>query len=410
MQEEIYPIRKPGWTHGREIAAFMAVLLMVCAMGAIFLSCCMHRRLLPPVKRPAWNKGPLISVRLRQGISSSTVTTGSPSVVTTYGGDLELPESGAGEYEIRSLVGRLWVNGRELSSRRFLLKPPGGVFTLEGKRYRGDLRVELADGGDLILTERVNLEDYLRGVVPREMSDRWPMAALEAQAVAARTFAIHHVQSSTHRTWLSATDMAYGGMSAETERTDEAVRNTSSIVLKYENEVLPAYFHSTCGGHTAPADRVFSHAPVRPLGGVRCRWCEDSPQFNWHAEIDRADLADALKQWGIKEVQSLAPLEQGPGGRVYSLLVNGRQKVDAAAFRLAAGPARLKSTMFHIVPSGDSILFVGHGWGHGVGLCQWGAHGMAREGYSCQEILNYYYPGAELAPIRPDRSPVVAER
>jgi stage II sporulation protein D len=277
------------------------------------------------------------------------------------------------------------------------------LFTLGRRTYRGTLRVGAREQGNLEVRNRVRAHDYLCSVVGREVYPEWDEHALMAQAVAARTYMIYALGS---RHYLSGADMAYRGVESEHPSTTRAVERTRGIVLTYGGRILPAYFHSTCGGHTMAVERFADTVePCDPLAGRPCAWCSRSPSFRWGARIKAEQIAVSLSQSGLARVQavhSLTPLDKEPDGYARRMLVNGSADVNAYAFRLAVGASRLKSTNFDVAARGDCFDFTGRGHGHGVGLCQWGAQGLAAEArLNWQEILEFYYPGAALRRAAP---------
>jgi len=176
-------------------------------------------------------------------------------------------------------------------------------------------------------------------------------------------------------------------------------------VLFYGGAPLAAYFHSTCGGHTSSVGAVFGEKEVPPLCGVGCDWCRDSPYYRWKVQIQRSELVRKLAPWGLVYLDSIRPLDVDEGGRPRVLLLNGTKQVKASEFRRAVGPERIRSMAFTAARRGRAFEFAGRGWGHGVGLCQWGARGMALAGKSWREILAHYYPGAEPLPAASKSSP-----
>jgi stage II sporulation protein D len=291
------------------------------------------------------------------------------------------------------------IDGQSVPPRTVVARMPQALFELNERLYRGALILSMGADGDLIATEELPVEDYVRGVVPSEVPALWPRQAVMAQAVAARTFALHRALSTTGRSWISRLDLAYRGVDGESWRSDRAVRDTLGTVLEWNGRPLPAFFHSTCGGHTTSAQNVFGGLDIPPLAGVPCRWDEDSPHYAWKTSILLSDLAERLKARGVSTIQSIREGERDPSGRLKHVVVNGQKRIPAAYFRMEVDARTIKSTDFSITRNGDTVEFSGHGWGHGVGLCQWGAHGMAEAGHSWREILSHYYPGANLRQV-----------
>jgi stage II sporulation protein D len=246
----------------------------------------------------------------------------------------------------------------------------------------------------------VSLEDYLRSVVPSEMPASWPLDALMAQAVAARTYALYRLGAKGYaKPWLTSADMAYKGAMAESPLTDRAVALTRDMVLTYRADIFPAFFHSSCGGATSSAASVFGDSAC-PVRGVKCGWCSDSPYSHWVAYMSLSELAAKLSPWCSGRLETPVPVGRDEAGRVQSMLINRTERVRAADFRWAVGPNVLRSTAFTIEKRDGGLEFIGRGWGHGVGLCQWGARGMARAGRDWRRILSYDYRGTRLARVR----------
>jgi stage II sporulation protein D len=283
----------------------------------------------------------------------------------------------------------------------------GASFRIGSRRYPGTLEVA-REGEGLRVVDETGLETYLEGVVGFEMPASWEAEALKAQAVAARTYAA--ARRSDARAAGAAFDLrddtrsqVYGGRpeGAWAPRVREAVAATAGTVLAARGKPFTAYFHSTCGGHTESAERVFAtDRGVGPLAGSPCGFCEGSPAYRWEARLAKADVEAALDVEGIESVQAEDP---GPSGRCSEVRVEtagGPRLFPAMEFRKKIGYAVLKSTAFGAEVEGEEIRFRGTGFGHGVGMCQWGARGMARAGRTYREILLHYYPGADLVQAR----------
>jgi len=276
---------------------------------------------------------------------------------------------------------------------------------LNGRRLRGTLEILAQPDQTLLVINHVGLEEYLQGVLSKEAPFHWPIEALKALAIAARTYTVFQQLSKTSLAYDVSADVlsqVYGGRSAERGRSTRAVGITRGLVLTFEGKVFPAFYHSTCGGLTEEASVMgpFDLAPLK--GGVACSFCVESPFYRWQRRLSGADVAWAVKQagrgsvWPMQEVEILA---YSPTGRVGQVRIRGGGRVvDVAGyeFRKWFGFDRVRSTGFAILREPEGFILQGRGWGHGVGLCQWGAAALARRGLSAKEILAYYYPEAEL--------------
>ncbi len=275
-------------------------------------------------------------------------------------------------------------------------------------RFRGKIDIRRDAAGTLYAINTLGMEGYLYGVLHHEVSAWWPAEALKAQAVAARTYALY--QASVSRTQeydlkSSTSSQVYGGSTTERGRTTRAVDQTAGQILKYEGKVFPAYFHATCAGTTAAAKELWN-IDVPPLaGGVTCGYCKISPHFFWKTRVPLSEIEEYLIKVGrpLGRILEIRQVTQTPSGRVGSLRITGtagESVIAAKDFRVWVGGNRMKSTYFKIHLKDDSAYFHGQGWGHGVGLCQWGVLGQALLGKKYQEMLAFYYPGGSIADYR----------
>ncbi len=311
------------------------------------------------------------------------------------------------------------------SDEPFTLVPDsGGLAWWEGKRYRGELRFLAVDTAVLV-ANILRIEDYLRGVVPLEIGPRRPeeVAAIEAQAIAARSYAVVRALEGTTRPWdLTArpNDQAYGGVDAETALSDAAVRATSGLVLTWQGRVVRAPYHSTCGGHTAEPGEVFRGAVDTWVSGVpdlvpgtNRAWCEISPRFSWERRWSRAELTRLVqRQAGASAPGEVSRVESSGttrSGRVRGLTFSSARGTvtvtgnDLRFLLTTIGAGILPSTYFSATWSPTTGLVLrGRGNGHGVGMCQWGAIARARSGVHAAEILRAYYPGTSVARLKQD--------
>jgi stage II sporulation protein D len=258
------------------------------------------------------------------------------------------------------------------------------------------------------------------------MPDYWEMTALKAQAIAARTYCLYIKKSfGDKRNWdlmKTQANQLYLGVSAESARVWNAVNQTQGQVLvcKQDNDVetiFPAYYSSTCGGHTENSKNVFGDS-FEPLGGVPCPYCISVAKphfFLWsNVQFDKAAVFNNLLQKypqikDLKEITNIIAAKQSNYGSLSRLtlvkLLGSTGKsffLRAEDFRLSIDPTgrKLKSTIFRVEEEGEKWVFVsGRGWGHGVGMCQCGAQGLARKGATAGWILSYYYPGSRIVSV-----------
>ena len=256
----------------------------------------------------------------------------------------------------------------------------------------------------LYAINRLNIEDYLYGVVHHEVAPWWPMEALKAQAIAARTYALYQMEVSKPIEFdlkSSTSSQVYGGSTTEKFRTKRAVDLTAGEVLVYQGKIFPAYFHATCAGVTAGAQELWK-IDLPPLtGGAHCKFCRLSPHFYWQARVPVSEIEEKMAKYGhpVGRILKIEEISKTPSGRVGSIRITGTAGdfvMAAKDFRIWIGGDKIRSTLFTISIKDDVAGFDGRGWGHGVGMCQWGALGQAILGHDHESILKFYYPGAEI--------------
>lgn len=276
--------------------------------------------------------------------------------------------------------------------------------TVNGRKFSGNILFTQKSNSTFAGINYIHLEDYVKGVLYHEVSHYWPLEVLKAQAVVCRSFALYQMQANKNREFDVTNDIysqVYGGRTSERYRTSLAVDRTKGIVLTYNGKILPAYFHSTCGGRTEDASVLWNTA-IGPLKGVECGFCKESPHFKWVKILSPEELSAALKKGNRLVPETISVFEVNgydESGRVKKIRIAGGGKtleLSANTFRNLIGPNNIRSTNFKVVVINKDIVFSGIGWGHGVGMCQWGAYFMSKEGYSFEQILKYYYPGVEI--------------
>jgi len=297
------------------------------------------------------------------------------------------------------------LGGQYLSDSNIFIKSgkSGCSIELNGRRFKGGVQVIKRDNGLLSVINYLDLEDYVKGISVRETSHYWPMEALKAETVAFRTFARYRMEQFKNKEWDVTDDVysqVYGGQEAERYRITEAVDKTKGEVLFFAGKILPAFYHSTCAGSTEDASILWD-IDLAPLKGVVCGFCSDSPHFSWKSTVSKEKIKQLLEKQGrkIKKLEEIVVTGREKSGRVSNLNIVTEEKdieITAKDFRSLIGSDIIKSTNFRISSNNGDLVFDGLGWGHGAGLCQWGAYFMAKAGFGYLKILNYYYPGSTL--------------
>ena len=301
-------------------------------------------------------------------------------------------------YVIRTRDG-LSVNGKAV--RRLTASAPV-VILVNGKKYHGSVEISPSDKGMLVVNE-LPLEDYLVGLINCEISSQWPMEAVKAQAVVARSYAVYQKtirKNAVYHLESTVIDQVYDGCEIEDSRADRGVKETTGEVLTYNNNVIQAFYHSNCGGHTEAAENVWGY-DLPYLRGVDCSYCLSTPAAKWEQTISINKMETLLRNNGypVAGLRDIRIGNKNRSGRVTDLALitaKGRMTISAINLRKAIGYTVVKSTNFDVRIAGDNVIFTGIGYGHGVGLCQWGAKQRAAEGFDYREILSYYYPGTKL--------------
>ena len=310
------------------------------------------------------------------------------------------------ETTVRPVAAGLTIGSRTFPQSALLIgSDSDGALSVNGARYRGQILIRRLAPDQVSVLNLIPVEPYLYSVVGSESFESWPDAALEAQTIIARSYALWRIATRRDEPYdLVATvmDQNYGGVAKEKARFRTIVDRTEGLALLYQLKLYRCYYHSTCGGHTDAVENLFPDPPLAPLSGVACAYCTASPHYRWQCEMKKDDLAEALRKTGtpLNRLARLEAVSRTPAGRVLDLAIESdtgiRATLRASDFRMRIGPRKLPSTWFDIRDRGAAYEFRGRGMGHGVGLCQWGSKGMADMGHSAQAILGRYYPGATL--------------
>lgn len=429
-------MRRIGVRRSRAIVISVAVVLAAaCARRIVTASGGSIDRPVPRSSRNASDR------TVRVGL----VTSGTPTLAAS--GDWQVYAADAERLVARVPAGETWRIERNGSRLRGV--GPDGIasawqggslvarasgstlLAVNGKHYRGELLFVQGDSG-ITIVNRVRMDDYLRGVVPLEIGtkDDRDMEAVKAQAVTARSYAYVHVGSTVRPYDVSASvsDQLYGGADAETTVANAAVSATRGLVLQYDGRVVNAPYHSACGGSTAGAEEIWrtnGEPYLQPVSdripGTDRFYCDIAPRFQWTRTLDGETLRAAM----VRYLASYTATPGGypgtprdvqvdtrtPSGRVGTLKIatdRGNYVLRGNDIRYvlrAPGGEILNSTSFNVEATTGRdgaitrLVLRGTGYGHGVGMCQWGAIGRARAGQDFRTILRTYYPGTSVGAI-----------
>ena len=275
-----------------------------------------------------------------------------------------------------------------------------------GREYTPPIDV-VRIGEGLVVVNELPLEEYLVGVLRAEASEKWPLETLRAQAIVARTYAAYHrtlAGNRPHHILASTAHQQYFGRVPMTSPIWGAVRETAGQVLLWEGELFPAFYHTESGGYTEDPRTVFAARNMPALKPVRCEFSAGSPHYYWSLDVRLADLSETLRRYevGVGNVVSIEISERTPSLRAAVVTVHGTRssvRLRGNDFRRMIGYDTFKSTLFAVAVDAQVARFSGRGYGHGVGMCQWGAKGMAEQGHTARQILEYFYPGTVLGSL-----------
>jgi stage II sporulation protein D len=338
-----------------------------------------------------------LRVAVEEGERQITVGTSNTGALKDLNGQ-SLGTTAAGQsLVVEAQGGRVKAGDR--SSSAFWVEPSSGGYVFIGDRwYRGRVLV-IPGGNGLTAINYVDLEHYLYSVVGSEMPTSWPIEALKAQSVAARSYVLYHRQRSRNPNFDVGSTTAwqvYGGLEQEAASTQTAVEGTRGQVLTYNGQVIEAVFHSASGGHTENVEDIWSQ-PIPYLRAVQ-DFDAGSPVYQWGVNFSLREFGQRIP--GIGNLVAAVPVRTTPRGRIVEMRLEG----DAGSRVVSGNDLRralnLRSTLFSVAIAGTQVQISGRGFGHGVGLSQWGAHNLAQQGYTYQQILGHYYQGVQLSQIQ----------
>jgi stage II sporulation protein D (peptidoglycan lytic transglycosylase) len=275
-----------------------------------------------------------------------------------------------------------------------------GSVSIDGAYFRGNFKVIKKDGG-LWVVNYVNIDDYLKTVVPSEVSPLSDIDSLKAQAIVSRSYAIFTaIRNPEADYYMTGKSQAYyRGIEAEDKRSTKAVESTKGKVIYFKKKLLQAFCHASCGGYTENPNNVWPSKYEFPAP-VRCKYCKDSKYGSWINKVSFSDIQKRLGPLGIKTLYAIKPYRMSRyGGRVTEMKINhpgGSKTVRFNKFRQLIGYEVIRSGFFKMEKSNGGIIFSGKGWGHGAGLCQEGARKLAEKGKSYKSIIKFYFPKTRI--------------
>jgi stage II sporulation protein D len=313
----------------------------------------------------------------------------------------------------------LKIGKKEIAATRVEIVPTRSpAVWIDGHQYRGRMRLIRQGDGKILAINVLPLDDYLASVVDSEMPAAFPEEARKAQAIVARTYALYQMAqagpAASLDLYASTRSQKYLGfkyrtsdgklLAGESAASRKIVEATKDRVCTYGGKLFCTYYCAVCGGGTVLGTEFFADA-APPLRSVPCDWCKEARLYRWTADVSKRDLQTDLKPLLKQEgrdagnLRSVSLVRTKSAGVLPEFDLRGERqtvRVNGADLRQALGNRGLYSPRFTIEDRGKSYWISGRGHGHGVGLCQWGARGMALAGKTCDEIVQHYYVGAKV--------------
>jgi stage II sporulation protein D len=344
---------------------------------------------------------PIIKIGIITNVRSFSAYSNEGFILTTaQGTSYKFPRNSSVSF---SHSGSAIINGK-LSFPLPVKIESGGHISINGKYYRGHFLINRARTGVNIVNV-LDIDDYVKAVVPKEADASWNIEALKTQSIISRTYALATAGKHAHEGFDLCDKthcQVYGGLSAEADSANEAVIKTKGEVLTFNGELAQTVFHSNSGGHTENPKYVWSWKETPPyLKGVRDPYSKDMPNFTWENVLSESFIRNKLKIGKISSIRTSGKTAAGSAIDIIIRHSKGTLKMNAAKFRLEIDPNKIKSVSnLKITKAGSDFVFKGNGWGHRVGLSQWGAKAMADKGISYGKILSFYYPGAKIKKVK----------
>lgn len=336
---------------------------------------------------------------------------GTPSTVLLLGDSMRvwnaagsLIATGSGTVRLSASGDRIVWGAEKVFDSPVDVLAPGGLM-LEGRRFPGRVRFSSRNGGIRIVAV-VPLEEYVAAVLSREASPGFSLPALSALAVAVRTYTLSTMATPRDPDYdivAGVQDQVFEGVEDIGEAYRAAGEATRGEILHFRGGLARTVYHSTCGGMTENARDAWG-TDVPYLRSVRCEDCRDSPVWRWEYRMGLAEARRIALSLGVRSGDDLRIEIAGRthAGRARHIRLSSggvTRETKADLFRRAAGYARMRSLWTEIAPVAGGFRFTGNGYGHGVGLCQWGAGGMGKRGADYREILARYYPMTQLVSL-----------
>ncbi len=316
----------------------------------------------------------------------------------------------------KTLPAELGIKERDLNSNSNSSSRKQAIFTIDEEnpivykkvKYSGKIIIEKNKEKFFVINE-IELEKYIAGVLRKEISYSWPKNAIKAQALAARSYAYNFIEKNNNKAYHVGVDTSYqvfGGIHGVHSNITENVEKTRDLIMVYRNNPIQTFFHASCGGITEKAEDVWqSDKKLRYFKNIRCPYCKTHPLYTWERSFKKELLESKIAAHiSAKKIKKITILKMSYSKRIKLLALkpaSGKSVLMTGnEFRRVLGAKSFPSTKFTLSKNKNDYVFKGKGFGHGVGLCQWGAKTLAERRNSYTSILNFYYKSCRITSIK----------
>lgn len=338
-----------------------------------------------------------LRVAIKKNTNNLQIGSSTPAVIKDASGRVLGEIAGMGSFSAKTNGGGVAINNWR-SGQLWLEATGDGYVWIGDQWYRGRVRL-VRQGNGLTAINYVDMEDYLYSVVGAEAIPSWPQEALKAQAVAARSYALYKRNTSQNTLYdldTTTKTQVYKGLKSEYTTTHQAVNQTAGQVMTYNGKIILAVFHSSSGGHTENVEDIWV-SPLPYLRGV-VDYDHTSPVFQWNKTVSPSQLSRVVG--GVGNIKSIIPEKTTPQGRIVTMKIVGDRGTKSIKGTDLRRSLDLRSTLFRMSLNQGTLQISGRGFGHGLGLSQWGSQYLAENGVNYQQILAHYYQNAKLATIK----------
>lgn len=296
------------------------------------------------------------------------------------------------------------INDHLYQTDQMIITVSTGSIQVGKRRYARQIQIIKKSEAKLLVINQIGVDEYLKGVLPLEVHPDWSMESLKAHAVVSRTFALFKALEKKDQDYAledTVQSQVYGGSLFYKESTNHAIELTKGEILTSNGTLFPSYFYAACGGRTARADQIWPVEPNPVLKGVVCNFCKGTRHWRWALKMPLKKIEKIMREKGypaknLLDIQFVSREQSGRATKVILKYKLSTVVIRADDFRAWIGYDELKSLKASVSVKNRLAHFVGYGWGHGIGFCQWGSKIQAESGKDYRAILEFYFPGSKI--------------